>query len=70
MGPFEIVTLVAVGVAVAGVVIYLIRKKIAGGGGCDCGGCSSCPHCSACRPKGEGKPAGPAARKGEGPERE
>lgn len=52
MGPFEIVTIVVVGIAVAGVLAYLIYKKAKGQSiGCDCGSCSACPHCSACRSK-------------------
>lgn len=46
MGPFEIVTIVVVGIAVAGVLAYLIYKKAKGQSvGCDCGSCSACPHC-------------------------
>lgn len=56
MGPFEIVTLVVVGVAVAGVLVYLIRKKLKGGSiGCDCGSCSACPHCTACKTRNNAK---------------
>lgn len=57
MGPFEIVTLVVVGLAVAGVVAYMIVKKVKGeSAGCDCGSCGACPHCSACKSRGT-KPA-------------
>lgn len=60
MGAFEIVTIVVVGVAVVGVLAYLIYKKVKGEGvGCDCGSCGACPHCGACRSaahkKGRGK---------------
>lgn len=52
MGPFEIVTIVVVGIAVVGVLAYLICKKVKGESvGCDCGSCSACPHCNACRSK-------------------
>ena len=52
MGAFEIVTIVVVGVTVAGVLAYLIYKKVKGeSAGCDCGSCSACPHCNACRSK-------------------
>ena len=48
MGPFEIVTIVVVGLAMLAIAGYRIYNKVSGkGGGCDCG-CSSCPHCAAC----------------------
>ncbi len=61
MGVGEIVTIVVVGVIAAGVIAYLIYKKVKGESvGCDCGSCGGCPHCDACKtgtknPSGEDK---------------
>lgn len=46
MGPFEIVTIVVVGLAMLAIAGYLIYNKVSGKGG-DCG-YSSCPHCASC----------------------
>lgn len=49
MGPVEIIIIVAVSVAVLGVVGWMIYKKVTGkGGGCGCG-CESCPHAKNCK---------------------
>ena len=59
MGAFEIATIVVVGVAVAGVLAYLIYKKVKGeSAGCDCGSCGACPHCGACKPAAHKKQHG------------
>lgn len=59
MGAFEIVTIVVVGIAVAGVLAYLIYKKVKGeSAGCDCGSCGACPHCGACKPDAHKKEHG------------
>ena len=51
MGAFEIVTIVVVGLAVLGIVAWMIYKKAKGGHiGCDCGSCPACGGCSACHP--------------------
>lgn len=64
MGPFEIITLVVVGVAVAAIVAYLIYKKVKGESvGCDCGSCSACPHCNACKSHRDKKAEDNAAKK-------
>ena len=47
MGAFDIVVIVLVAVAFAGVVGYLIWRKAKGKGGCDCG-CSGCSHACNC----------------------
>lgn len=54
MGPFEIVTVIVVGLAVLAAVGYLIYKKVKGQGGCDCG-CGSCHGCDACRTRASEK---------------
>ena len=48
MGPIDIAVIVIVSVAVAGVVGWLIYRKVKHKGGCDCG-CSSCANCPACK---------------------
>ena len=59
MGAFEIVTIVVVGVAVAGVIAYIIYKKVKGeSAGCDCGSCGACPHCGVCKPAAHKKEHG------------
>lgn len=63
MGAFEIVTIVVVGIAVAGVLAYLIYKKVKGeSAGCDCGSCGACPHCGACKPAAHKKSTAKTAR--------
>lgn len=50
MGPFEIITIVVVGLAVLAILARFIYKKVRGESlGCDCGDCSACGHCNACR---------------------
>lgn len=55
MGPFDIIVIVLLSVAVLAVIGSVIYKKMSGkGGGCDCG-CEGCPHSCACKGK---KPGG------------
>ena len=42
-------------VAVAGVIVYLVKQKRQGKTGCGCG-CGSCPHAGSCRGANGGKP--------------
>ncbi len=53
MGPFDIVVVVVISVAVIGVIAGIIYRKVKHKGGCcgcDCGTCNGCSHCN-----GEGK---------------
>ena len=46
MNGFDVVVIVVISVAVAGVIGWLIYRKVKGKGGCcDCG-CSSCDKCN------------------------
>lgn len=57
MGPFEIATIVVVGLAVIGIIAYFIVKKVRGESiSCDCGSCGGCPHCNACKTHKSRKP--------------
>ena len=47
MGACDIIVLVAISVAVVGVIGWLIYRKVKGKGGCDCG-CSGCTACDKC----------------------
>lgn len=52
MEPIDIFIICIVAAAVIGAIVYLVRQKKKGVGGCGCG-CSGCPHAGACHTQKE-----------------
>lgn len=50
MKPIDFIILTAVALAVIGIAVYLIRKKLKGETGCGCS-CANCPSANACGEK-------------------